>query len=232
MQNLKNKTIFITGSSDGLGRQIALDFAKLGANVIVHGRDSMRLDTLLQELYTINPAGVFSSIILDVSKIGGIEESLKSITQLDILISNAGAWIEGALETNSTEDIERVMNVNLTSQIVITKCLLKQIKESKGQILYVNSGAAFDVKGEKEVYYATKWGLNGFAKSLRDELKSFRVKVLSYYPGKMKTGLFDKAGISKTMGDSLDLEVTSKHIQFMLTQPDHGTVNEMTGNYF
>ena len=75
-------------------------------------------------------------------------------------------------------------------------------KQKSGDLIFINSQAGLNAKAKRSVYTATKWGLNGFAKSLQQELLPFNIRVLNFYPGKMKTFLFEKARIEKDLSNA------------------------------
>src|SRR5258705_3291162 len=115
-QDLKNKRILITGSSDGLGKLLAIELAKLGAEMIVHGRNSEKANAVLDQLKEISSAN-HEAIVCDLSKPETISEAFKQITKLDILINNAGLWAEGDTIDTTPERIIEMVNVNLTSYL-------------------------------------------------------------------------------------------------------------------
>lgn len=221
--DLKKKTILVTGSTDGLGKQLALELARLGANVIVHGRSSAKTEPLLKELLEINSSGSFSAVICDLNKPETIVEAFADIEQLDILINNAGIWQEGNTVEVPPKRIIEVSNVNLTAPMVITRVLLPiLLKSSFSQILNTSSiaGVTLPEGYYHTIYTATKWGLQAFTEAMAKEYDGKKLRVMGYYPGGMNTKLFVKGGIDykENAPWMFDPQESVEAIIFMLTR--------------
>lgn len=221
--NLKNKTVLVTGSTDGLGRLLALQLAHAGANVIVHGRSSAKTEPLLKELGEINSSGSFSAIICDLNKPETIVEAFANIKQLDILVNNAGIWQEGNTVEVPPERIIEVSNVNLTAPMVIIRALLPiLLKSAFSQILNTSSiaGVTLPEGYYHTIYTATKWGLQAFTEAMAKEYDGKNLRVMGYYPGGMNTKLFVKGGIDYKENESwmFDPQESVEAIIFMLTR--------------
>jgi len=144
------------------------------------------------------------------------------------LINNAGIWIEGFLEDNQFEQIKKTIEVNLLGSIYLTKLVIPIMKKQRsGDIVFINSQAGLTVKPKRSVYNATKWGLNGFSKSLQKELVSFNIRVFNIYPGKMKTSLFEKASVEKDLSDAFDPKYLAKLIKEVILLPKEIVVSEL-----
>jgi len=100
-------------------------------------------------------------------------------------------------------------------------------KQRSGDIVFINSQAGLTVKPKRSVYNATKWGLNGFAKSLQQELLSFNIRVFNVYPRKMKTYLFGKAGIEKDLSDAFEPKYLAKLIKENLILPKEIVISKL-----
>lgn len=221
--DLKNKTILVTGSTDGLGKLLALELARIGANVIVHGRSSAKTDPIVKELQAINQAGVFGAVDCDLNKPETITAAFAEIKQLDILVNNAGVWQEGnTIEANPAKIIE-VANVNLTAPMLITRALLPILLNSPySQILNTSSiaGVTLPEGYYHTIYTATKWGLQAFTEAMAKEYDGKNLRVMGYYPGGMNTKLFVKGGINYKENESwmFDPQESVEAIIFMLTR--------------
>ncbi len=221
--DLKNKTVLITGSTDGLGRLLSLQLAREGANVIVHGRSPEKTESVLTELQAINPQGTFSSIVCDLSKPETIVEAFTGIKQLDILVNNAGIWQEGNTVEEAPERIIEVTNVNLSSPMVLTRVLLPTLLDSPySQILNTSSiaGVTLPEGYYHTIYTATKWGLQAFTEAMAKEYDGKNLRVMGYYPGGMNTKLFVKGGIDYKENEPwmFDPQESVEAIIFMLTR--------------
>lgn len=221
--DLKNKTVLVTGSTDGLGRLLALHLARVGSNVIVHGRSSAKTEPVLKELREINHTGLFSSVVCDLNKPENITASFADIKQLDILVNNAGIWQEGNTVEADPKKIIEVTNVNLCAPMVITRALLPiLLKSSFSQILNTSSiaGVTLPEGYYHTIYTATKWGLQAFTEAMAKEYDGKNLRVMGYYPGGMNTKLFVKSGIAYKENESwmFDPQESVEAIIFMLTR--------------
>ncbi len=221
--DLKNKTVLVTGSTDGLGKLLALQLARLGANVIVHGRSSEKTEPVVKELHEINSAGSFSTIICDLNKPETIVEAFADIKQLDILVNNAGVWQEGNTVEVSPLKIIEVMNVNLGAPMLVTRVLLPVLlKSTYSQILNTSSiaGVTLPEGYYHTIYTATKWGVQAFSEAMAKEYDGKNLRVMGFYPGGMNTKLFVKGGIDYKENESwmFDPQESVEAIIFILTR--------------
>ena len=221
--DLKNKTVLITGSTDGLGRLLSLQLAREGANVIVHGRSPEKTESVLTELQAITRLGTFSFIFCELIKPETIVEAFTGIKQLDILVNNAGIWQEGNTVEEAPERIIEVTNVNLSSPMVLTRVLLPTLLDSPySQILNTSSiaGVTLPEGYYHTIYTATKWGLQAFTEAMAKEYDGKNLRVMGYYPGGMNTKLFVKGGIDYKENEPwmFDPQESVEAIIFMLTR--------------
>lgn len=221
--DLKNKTVLITGSTDGLGRLLALHLARTGANVVIHGRSSAKTEPIIKELQVINSSGSFSMIICDLNKPETIVEAFSEIKQLDILVNNAGIWQEGNTVEVDPKKIIEVANVNLCAPMVITRILLPTLLDSPySQILNTSSiaGVTLPEGYYHTIYTATKWGLQAFTEAIAKEYTGKNLRVMGYYPGGMNTKLFVKSGVVSKENKPwmFDPQESVEAIIFMLTR--------------
>lgn len=211
------KTVIITGGSEGLGKEIA-KVLKDKYKVIILSSNLKKLKKTAKELK-------IDYFLCDISDYYQCEKTIKEIIEkyqkIDILINNAGTWIEGVIEKNDYSQIKKTVKVNLIGQIFITKAVIPFMKSLKsGVIIFINSIAGLETKAERSVYNSTKWGLRGFSESLRKELKNFKIKVISIFPGKIKTKLFENASVKKDLTNALNPLYIAKLIEFILNFPD------------
>jgi short-subunit dehydrogenase len=221
--SLENKNILITGSSDGLGKLLAIELAKHKSNIILHGKNEDKLKHILNEIQKIYPSHNHSYVVCDLNHPETIKEKFSSIAKLDILVNNAGVWEEGNTIDISLERITELVNVNLSSYLLISKLLLPNLLKSDfSQILNVISisGYEVDVNITHTIYQATKYALQGFSEAMTKEFTNQNLRVMGFYPGGMVTGLFKKAGckyktVEPWMFDPME---SVEAIIFMLTR--------------
>ena len=151
---------------------------------------------------------------------------------IDVLINNAGLWIQDELDDNDPEYIKKVVKVNGLGPVYLSKVTIPVMKKQKsGTIVNINSQGGFYAKGERSVYSLTKWGLTGFSKSLQLELAKYSIRVTDVHPGKMKTRMFEKMGIEKDMSDGLDPKYVAEIIEVILRLPAEVVVPELGIKY-
>lgn len=209
--------ILITGASDGIGKAIAISLSKTGHSVILLGKDKKRLE----EASKFVPNS--SYVVCDLSDDAAITRTAKNLMKsanIDVLINNAGIWIEGNLETNKPEDIRKVIEINALGHILMTREILPHMKKKKkGTIINIISDAGLNAKPERSVYNASKFAMTGFTKSLELEAKEYGVRVIGIYPGKVNTKLFSKVGIDKDLGNSIMPEDVASLVSYILSVP-------------
>lgn len=210
------KNIVITGGSDGLGKTLAESLSK-DNNVII-------LATNEEKLKEVANQNNCTYKVCDVRDYSTVESTINSIAsefgKIDILINNAGLWIQEELDTNDSERIHSVVDVNLLGVINCSKAVIPFMKENKGGLIVnINSQAGINHKAERVVYNATKWGVTGFCKSLQDEVAKYGIRVTNVMPGMMKTDMFKKLNIEKNMANGVDTKEVARLIKFIIDTP-------------
>ncbi len=224
---LKNKKVLITGSTDGLGKLLALELDKLGANVIIHGKDKNKIDTVITNLSNSE-----KFILCDLRNTNEVKKKFSEIKELDILINNAGLWSEGNTIDITEERIIELVNVNLASYLLVTRTLLPVLLDSEfSQILNVISVAGYEVPTEfyHTTYSATKYGLQGYSEAMAKEFEGKNLRIMGFYPGGMDTKIFTKAGETYKEGKPwmFDPIESVEAIKFMLTRNPKVSVKRM-----
>lgn len=217
-------TIVITGGSDGLGKTLAESLSKQN-NVII-------LATNEEKLKNVANKNNCKYKVCDVSNYTLVENAMKEIINeygtIDVLINNAGLWIQEELDTNDSDRIELVVDVNLLGVINCSKAVIPNMKQNKnGLIININSQAGINHKAERVVYNATKWGVTGFSKSLQDEVAKYGIRVTNLMPGMMKTDMFNKLNIEKNMDNGIDTREVARLIQFIIDTPKEVMIPEL-----
>ena len=191
MGKLKGKVALITGASKGIGRAIAIEFAKQGASVVVnYSRDHKGAEETLEEVKKENGYGII--VKGDISSFENckiiVEETLKVMGKIDILVNNAGISHIGLFMDITPEEMERVINTNLLGAMYLTNQVLKDmIWRKSGNIINISSMWG-DVGASCEVLYsAAKGGLNSFTKALAKEVAPSNIRVNAISPGVINT---------------------------------------------
>ena len=215
-----NKVIVITGGSDGLGKTLANDLSK-DNKVIILATNEERLKQVATDNNCIYK-------VCDVRDYKKVSECIKEIGKIDVLINNAGLWIQEELDYNDSDRIESVVDVNLLGVINCSKAVIPVMKENKdGLIININSQAGINHKAERVVYNATKWGVTGFTKSLQDEVAKYGIRVTNVMPGMMKTDMFKKLNIEKNMANGVDTKEVARLIRFIIETPKDVMIPEV-----
>jgi short-subunit dehydrogenase len=185
---IQGAVALVTGASSGIGWAAARRLAGAGAQVVAHGRDGDRL----AELSRLTGASVVTGDLSDPASAAAVARQAGPV---DIVVNNAGIGWAGAFTDMAAGDVPRLVAVNLTAPMELTRALLPgMLARGRGHLMYVTSIAGrMGVAGEA-VYSATKAGLDAFAESLRFELTGTAVQVSVLVPGVVDTPFFDRRG--------------------------------------
>jgi NAD(P)-dependent dehydrogenase (short-subunit alcohol dehydrogenase family) len=192
---LKDRIILITGASDGIGKTLACHTAALGAQVILHGRDTKKLEAVYDEIEALENAPRPSIAILDLGTADSeAYSSLASIIdeefgRLDGLVHNAGILGERrSIEQYDVADWQRVLHINLTAPFVLTQVLLPLLKKSADpSIIFTSSGVGRVGKPFWGAYSVSKFGTESLAQMLAAENQHTPLKVNCINPGATRT---------------------------------------------
>ena len=193
---LQNKVAIVTGASRGIGREIALKFAREGAKVVLAARSIDQLNLLSDE---IKAAGFPEPYVVpvDVSKEDSIQSLVDSVidkwNQIDILVNNAGITRDGLLVRMSEQEWDEVMNANLKGAFLGTKAVAKpMMRQRHGRIINIASVIGLVGNAGQANYAASKAGIIALTKSAAKELASRNILVNAVAPGFIQTEMTDK----------------------------------------
>jgi short-subunit dehydrogenase len=188
--NFKDKTVVITGGSEGVGAATARKFAGLGANLVLVARGKKNLDLVAEEL---RPRSKVMTVAMDVADedacLNLLRKAKFEFGAIHVLVNNAGFHKRGPVASVTTADLGRMIDVNLRAPIVLSGMAIPYLKEAGGgAIINVASLAGrFPVAGAA-VYSASKFGLRAFTFALGEELKGSGIKLAAVSPGPIDTG--------------------------------------------
>lgn len=196
MKLLKNKTALITGASRGIGKGIAVEFAKQGANVAFTFNASVEAAKELEkelESYGVKAKGYQSNAANFDAAQELVKQILEDFSSVEILVNNAGITKDNLLMRISEEDFDQVIEVNLKSVFNLTKAVIRpMMKQREGSI--INMSSVVGVKGNagQANYAASKAGILGFTKSVALELGSRNIRCNAVAPGFIETEMTGK----------------------------------------
>jgi NAD(P)-dependent dehydrogenase (short-subunit alcohol dehydrogenase family) len=237
---MKDKIVLITGASDGIGKQTAIDLAGKRATVILHGRNENRLLKTQEEVSHLTNNKNISTVTADLSSLKQVRKAAKEIksklNRLDVLINNAGVYMKTRILTE--DGFETTFAVNHLAPFLLTNLLLELLKQSdSSRIINVSSIAHTraqldfeNLNGEKSfdaynAYAVSKLANVLFTYKLADQLKNVGISVNALHPGVISTKLlragFNIQGASLKEGASTSVYLASSH-----------KVQNITGKYF
>ena len=173
----KVRSALITGAAGGLGTAIA-DALAPTHTLLLAGRPSDRLDALAARLGA-------PTWPLDLADPDSIESAAEVLTDLDVLVHNAGVSYPGRVGESSAEEWRATFEVNVVGAVALTLALLPALRSARGQVIFVNSGAGIKASPGLASYSASKFALRSFADSLRADEPDLR--VTSVHPGRIDT---------------------------------------------
>jgi NADP-dependent 3-hydroxy acid dehydrogenase YdfG len=231
--NSQGRVAVVTGASSGIGEATARALAADGYRVALLARRLDRITALAEDLGNGSIA-----IQADVTDRDSIVAAAARVRQelggADVLVNNAGIMLLGPFDSNQRDDYRQMIEVNLLGAITATEIFLDQLKDGGGDIINISSVAGRTARAGNGVYAATKWGLNGWSESLRQELLP-DVRVTLIEPGVVATELPNhitheetRQSVQQSYGQA---EVTANDIAeviaFTLSRPRRLAINEV-----
>lgn len=195
----KDKTVIVTGGSEGVGAAAARLFAQAGANLMLVARNRKNLEAIAAELRDKARVEIFP---MDVSDAGSCLDLFKKTVfefgRVDVLVNNAGFHARGDVESVSADDLARTIDVNLRAPIMLMRLALPHMREAGGgAIVNVASLAGRTPVPGSAAYSASKFGLRAFTFALAEEIRGSGIKLAVVSPGPIATQ-FILADIDKT----------------------------------
>jgi len=207
---LNNKTVFISGSSKGIGFETAKLFLQEGSTVIINGRTEISVQKALERLNSPKASGIAADFIEDKQ----INELIKKLPHIDILVNNVGIFRGKSFYDETDKDWKDHIQVNLLGGVKLSKHFLpKMIKQNWGRIIFLSSECATLVPGDLLSYSVSKASVNVFSSGLAKLTKGTNVTVNTIIPGS-----------TLSEGSKIFLEETAKR--------ENKTIEEVESNFF
>jgi NADP-dependent 3-hydroxy acid dehydrogenase YdfG len=236
---LAGKVALVTGASSGIGEATAVALAGAGAAVAIGARRKDRLDALAGRL-----AGGGARVLqldLDVTDERACNEAVArtraELGGLDVLVNNAGVMLLGTIVGADTEDWRRMISTNVLGVMYMTHAAIEgMVEQGAGDIVNMSSIAGRIARKGSGVYNASKWAVNAFSESLRQELAGRGVRVGLVEPGAVATELTEHITQPEAKAAAVQMYTSMRALQaddiaravlYMVTQPPHVAINEI-----
>jgi short-subunit dehydrogenase len=195
----RDKTVVITGGTEGIGAATARLFAEAGANLVLVARNKKNLESVADTLRDRTKVAIFPMDVTDADAcVDVFKKAAYEFGGVHILVNNAGYHARGDVANVDAAELARIIDVNLRAPIMLSRIALKYLaEESEGAIINVGSLAGRTPVPGSTTYSASKAGLRFFSLALADELRDTPIKVGLVSPGPVDTG-FILADIDKT----------------------------------
>jgi NAD(P)-dependent dehydrogenase (short-subunit alcohol dehydrogenase family) len=193
--SLEGKTILITGASSGIGKATAIECAKLGASLVIVGRNAERLQQTLESL-DISVGQQHQQIIADLTTEEGIKAIIDKKIEYDGVFSNAGIGFSKPIKFITADDLENISKVNVFSHVMLAKSLFKkkQLKKGGSYVLTASIGGNFSCTSGATLYGMGKAAINSFMKYAAIEFAPRGIRVNDVCPGMIETPLTAPTG--------------------------------------
>jgi len=226
--SMKNQVAIVTGASKGIGKAIALSFAKEKMNVVLAARTKSELEKVATEVETLG--GKALVVPGDVSRGQSVDQlvtqTIDKFGKIDILINNAGMGVFAPVDELETQDFDRMFAVNMRGVFLCTRAVLPHMKKQKsGAIINISSLAGKNFFKGGAGYAATKWALNGFTKCLMLEAREYNIRVSVVCPGSVATEFSPHAG--KDPAKILQSQDVADSVMGILRLPSNALMSEI-----
>lgn len=223
-----NKIVLIVGGTGGIGAETAKLLHLSGAKVFISSRDKSKLDALCDAVGISND----HRFVLDLKNAEAISKMVEDVQKLagpiDILINAAGIGIIKPFESLSQMDLRDSLEVNLIGAFNLIQAVLPAMKEQKkGLIINIPGVLGKTPMAGAAAYAASKYGLNGMLKSLREELKRTEIRITNVYMGGVDSPFWDHIDLKVQRDKMIAVKEAGKSIWFLCQQPRTAVVSEM-----
>lgn len=228
MESLFKKKVLVVGATGGIGRETAKLIKQSNADVFITGRDAAKLLEVKLDL-GLDSSRVFEMDITDENAVESVANSIHdTIGTLDIIINAAGIGIIKPLEKLTYEDFDLTVATNLRGTFNLLKSFLPPMKVAKeGLILNMPGVLGKTPMAGAGAYAASKYGVNGLVKSVREELKRTNIRVTNIYLGGVDTPFWDNIDMKVRKDKFIREKEAAKAVWFLCQQPKSGVVSEM-----
>ena len=228
------RTALVTGAGGGIGGAIAIELARRGATVGLVGRRPGSLDTVARRLEGdgAHTHTTYAVDLTDDAKVRGLTRSfLRKFGRLDLLVHSNGIHRSGTLGEAALRDFDRLWAANVRGPFLLTQLLVPALRDTRGQIAFVNSSVGLDTRPGVGQFSATQHALRALADTFRLELNDDGIRVLNVYPGRTATGrvrrIFASEGRAYTPEQLLQAEDVAALVCDALALPPTAEVTDI-----
>jgi NADP-dependent 3-hydroxy acid dehydrogenase YdfG len=243
-QPLTGAVALVTGASGGIGAATARRLAREGAAVALVARRRDRLDQVAGDIVSLggHAAAVEADITAPERAYEAVQDTLERFGRLDILVNNAGVMLFNSALHSTVEEWDRMVSLNVTALLHVTHAAVPHLIDAAAtsprqvaDLVNVSSAAGRVARPGSSVYNLTRFGLGGFAESLRQELLREHVRVSVVEPGAVDTELAHRLGeatrrVTHRQGDAIEVlqaEDVADAIGYVVTRERRVAINEM-----
>jgi len=186
------KTVLVTGSSRGIGKETIIEYAKNGYNVIINynnsKKEALELEKYVMNQYNVNALTIKCDISNEEEVIEMVDKSINKFKKIDVLVNNAGISIDNDISLKDSNEFKRVIDVNLLGSFLVTKYVSKHmLNEKEGNIIFVSSTNGIDTEYEYSIDYdASKAGVISLMHNFSKLLSPY-IRVNTVAPGWVNT---------------------------------------------
>lgn len=185
------KTAIVTGSSRGIGKDIAIKLAEKGFNIVINSRkhfDSQKVAQEIIEQYNVNAIGIEADVRVPYMVTELMRQTIKEFKRIDVLVNNAGVAVLKPLAKTTDDEWNFVVDTNLKGVFLCSREVLPyMISQKSGCIVNISSGAGKSGFSELSAYCASKFGVIGLTESLAEEVSVYGIQVIAVCPGAVAT---------------------------------------------
>ena len=228
MENLLRKNVLVVGATGGIGEETVKLLKGSSANIYITGRNA----TKLNEIAKANDIPTDRAFTMDVAEHTDVERVAAAIhgaiPQLDIVINAAGIGIIKPLESLTYEDFDRTIDANLKGTFNLLKAFIPPMKAAKkGLFINIPGVLGKTPMAGAAAYAASKYGINGLVKSVREELRRTQVRITNVYLGGVDSPFWDDIDLRVQRDKFITAEEAARTIWFVCQQPTSGVVSEI-----
>lgn len=225
---IANRKVLVVGATSGIGQEAIKLLKGSQANLFLTGRDRTKLQEI-SEANGVPSDQIFELDVTDGAAVQAVADKIHAqVNKVDILINLAGIGIIKPLEKLSAEDFSKTVDVNLKGAFHLFKSFIPPMKEAKKGLVINLPGVLgkTPMKGAA-AYAASKYGLNGLTKSIREELSRTEVRITNIYLGGTDTPFWDNIDMRVNRDKFVTAKEAGRAIWYLCQQPNSGVVSEM-----